>query len=86
MGLCRLLDSQDAKERKDMTTLREEVEAELGLTAKPARIGKRYHAAPAWAPSHWRKTLKVWAGFALGLVVGGMAAGIVVGLAGRVWP
>jgi hypothetical protein len=67
-------------------TLREQVEAELGLAAKPARVGKRYHAAPGWAPSHWRKTLKVWAGFALGLVVGGMAAGIVVGLAGRVWP
>jgi hypothetical protein len=68
-----------------MTTLREEVEAELGV-AKPARIGQRYYAAPAWAPSHWRKTLKVWAGFALGLVVGGMAAGIAVGLAEWVWP
>jgi len=69
-----------------MTTLREQVETELGV-AKPARIGKR---TPTFttnvAPSHWRKTLKVWAGFALGLIVGGMAAGIAVGLASRVWP
>jgi hypothetical protein len=29
--VCRLLDAQDAKERKVMNTLREQVEAELGV-------------------------------------------------------
>jgi hypothetical protein len=68
-----------------MTTLREQVEAELGV-ATPARVRQSYPMINIEAPSHWRKTLKVWAGFALGLIVGGMAAGIAVGLAGRVWP
>jgi hypothetical protein len=71
---------------KKMTTLREQVEAQLGLTAKPARVRQSYPMINRETPTHWRKTLKVWAGFALGLIVGSMAAGIAVGLAGRVWP
>jgi len=67
-------------------TLREEVEAELGLTAKPARVGKRYYAAPAWAPSHWRKTLRVWAITALVFVALSFVGGLLAGVASRVWP
>jgi hypothetical protein len=68
-----------------MNTLREQVEAELGV-AKPARIGQRYYAAPPWAPSHWRKTLKVWGAVLLVYVVLSFIGGIAVGIIGRVWP
>jgi hypothetical protein len=54
-------------------TLRQEVEAELGTT--PAKVGRRYHAAAAWGPSAWRKTLKYWSAFALGIVLGAIGAG-----------
>lgn len=63
-------------------TAREEVEKLMGVWEKeaPAKIGKRYHTAPAYAPSHWPKTLKAWAMFMLFVVVCSMAAGFVVGL------
>lgn len=58
-----------------MNAMREQVEAELGCT--PAKVGKR---TPAWyihqAPSAWRKTLKYWSAFVLGIVVGSVTAGI----------
>jgi hypothetical protein len=53
-----------------MSTLREEVEATMGV-AQPAKVGKR---TPTWefnqAPSAWRKTMKYWAALALGWVGG----------------
>jgi hypothetical protein len=56
-----------------MTTLRQEVEAELGV----AKIGKR---SPAWyihqAPSAWRKTMRYWAALMLGVVLGAVGAGV----------
>jgi glycerol uptake facilitator-like aquaporin len=59
-----------------MTTLREEVERELGLS--PGKVGKR---SPAWyihqAPSAWRKTMKYWAVLILGFILGGITAGFV---------
>jgi len=65
---------------------RQEAEEYLGV-AKPAKVGKR---TPTWdfnqAPSHWRKTLKVWAAFVLGVVLGFLVVGMIVGLVGRVWP
>jgi hypothetical protein len=67
---------------RNVPTLRERVEAELGFkTVKTAKVGKRYHAAPASAPSHWRKTLKALAKWMLVVVVMGTAAGVIVGVA-----
>jgi hypothetical protein len=55
-------------------TAREQFEAEhFGI--RPAKVGQRYHAAMAWGPSAWRKTLKYWAAFALGIVLGAIGAG-----------
>jgi hypothetical protein len=69
-------------------TAREEVERLMGRyeqeqaakPAKPAKVGKRYHAAPAHAPSHWRKTLKALAKWVLIVVLASMAAGFIVGV------
>jgi hypothetical protein len=75
--VCRLLDAQDAKERKDMKTLREQVEAEVfGLT--PGKIGRRYHAAAALPPSAWRRSLKPWAALVLGWFAGMVFAATVI--------
>jgi len=64
-------------------TAREQFEAEhFGIT--PAKVGKRYHAAAAWGPSAWRKTLKYWAALALGIVLGAIGAGVLVVIAGVV--
>lgn len=56
-------------------TLRQEVEAELGLI--PAKVGKR---SPAFwihqAPSAWRKTMKYWSALALGIVIGAVGGGV----------
>jgi hypothetical protein len=55
-------------------TAREQFEQEhFGI--KPAKVGRRYHAAAAWGPSAWRKTLKYWSAFALGIVLGAIGAG-----------
>ncbi len=64
-------------------TLRQEVEAELGIS--PAKVGKRIPAF--WihqAPSAWRKTLKYWTAFVLGIVLGAIGAGVLVVIAGVV--
>jgi hypothetical protein len=58
---------------------RQEIEAYLGV-AKPARIGKRYAAAAAQAPSHWPKTLKALAKWMLIVVLASMALGFIVGV------
>jgi hypothetical protein len=66
-------------------TLRQEIESMFGV-AKTARVGKRYHAAPGWAPSHWRKTLRVWAITMLAFVAVSFVGGLLAGVASRVWP
>jgi hypothetical protein len=66
-------------------THREEIEQYLGV-AKPAKIGKRYHAAPGWAPSHWRKTLKAWAIVALTFIGVWIVIGMGAGIVERIWP
>jgi hypothetical protein len=83
-GQC--TNGKDCPARTHTTTPREDVEKLLGVwqseqPAIPARIGKRYHAAPAQAPSHWRKTLKALAKWMLIVVVVSMAAGVIVGVA-----
>ena len=66
-----------------MTTLRQEVEAELGCI--PAKISRR---SPAFyihqAPSAWRKTMKYWAALVLGIVFGAMSAGVLAVFVGVV--
>jgi hypothetical protein len=62
---------------RNVPTLREEVERELGVTAK---IGKRYHAAPACAPSHWPKTLRAWATVVLAITIVAFITGFVAGM------
>jgi hypothetical protein len=58
-----------------MTTAREQFEHEH-FNITPAKVGRR---SPAFwihqAPSAWRKTLKYWAAFALGIVLGAIGAG-----------
>ena len=64
-------------------TLRQEVEAELGIS--PAKVGKRIPAF--WihqAPSAWRKSMKYWAALMLGFVLGAIGAGVLVVIAGVV--
>ena len=43
---------------------------------RPAKVGRRYYAAVAWGPSAWRKTLKYWSAFVLGIVLGAIGAGV----------
>ena len=66
---------------RNAPTVRERVEAEhFGIKpAKIARVGRRYPAAPGWAPSHWPKTLKALAKWMLIVVLMSMAAGFIVG-------
>jgi len=82
-GQC--TNGKDCPARTRTTTPREEVEKLLGVwqseqPATPARIGKRYAAAAAQAPSHWPKTLKALAKWMLVVVVFNMALGFVVGV------
>jgi hypothetical protein len=42
---------------------------------RPAKVGRRYHAAMAWGPSAWRKSMKYWAALWLGIVLGAIGAG-----------
>ena len=50
-------------------TPRERFEQEhFGIT--PGKVGRRYHAAAALPPSHWRRSLKGWVLLALGWVLG----------------
>lgn len=72
-------------------TAREEVERLMGRyeqeqAAKPAKVGKRYQTAAAHPPSHWRKTLKLWAIVVLIYIGLSMLGGMVAGIIERVWP
>jgi hypothetical protein len=59
--------------RKQMA-LRDEVEKSMGV----AKIGQRHHAAKAYPPSAWKKSLKYWAALWLGVALGAMSAGVLV--------
>jgi hypothetical protein len=67
-----------------MTTAREQFEQEH-FNIKPAKVGRR---SPAFwihqAPNAWRKTLKYWAAFALGIVLGAIGAGVLAVFVGVV--
>ena len=63
---------------------RQEIEDYLGV-AKPAKVRQRYPAINRETPSHWRKTLKVWAAAVLAYVLIFIACGFAVGVIGRVW-
>ena len=83
IGQC--TNGHDCPARTRTTTPREDVEKLLGVwqseqPATPARIGKRYHAAPPWAPSHWPKTLKALAKWMLIVVLASMTMGFIVGV------
>jgi hypothetical protein len=58
-------------------TAREQFELEhFGIS--PGKIGQRHHAAKAYPPSAWKKSLKYWAALWLGVAVGAAAAGVLV--------
>ena len=67
---------------------RQEAEEYLGVAkpAKPAKVRQSYPMINQETPSHWRKTLKLWAIVVLVYIglsfIGGMVAGIIE----RVWP
>ena len=63
---------------------RQEIEDYLGV-AKPAKVRQRYPMINRETPSHWRKTLKVWAAAVLAYVLVLIACGFAVGVIGRVW-
>ena len=66
---------------------RHEAEQYLGI-AKPARVRQSYPMINRETPSHWRKTLKVWAAAVLAYVLIFMvliACGFAVGSIERVW-
>jgi hypothetical protein len=64
-------------------TSREQFEQEhFGIS--PAKVGRRYHAAVAWGPSAWRKSLKYWAALVLGFVLGAVGAGVLAVFVGVV--
>jgi len=64
-------------------TAREQFELEH-FNITPAKVGQRYHAAMAWGPSAWRKTLKYWSAFVLGIVLGAIGAGVLAVFVGVV--
>lgn len=64
-------------------TSREQFEQEH-FNISPAKVGKRYHAALAWGPSTWRKSMKYWAALWLGFVLGAIGAGVLVVIVGVV--
>jgi glycerol uptake facilitator-like aquaporin len=64
-------------------TSREQFEQEhFGIS--PAKVGRRYHAAVAWGPSAWRKSMKYWAALWLGIVLGAIVGGVLAVIAGVV--
>jgi hypothetical protein len=64
-------------------TSREQFEQDH-FNISPAKVGQRYHAAMAWGPSAWRKSMKYWAALWLGFVLGAIGAGVLVVIAGVV--
>jgi hypothetical protein len=64
-------------------TSREQFELDH-FNISPAKVGQRYHAAMAWGPSAWRKSMKYWAALMLGFVLGAIGAGVLVVIAGVV--
>jgi hypothetical protein len=64
-------------------TSREQFEQEhFGIS--PGKVGQRYHAAMAWGPSAWRKTVKYWAALWLGIVLGAIGGGVLAVVVGVV--
>ena len=64
-------------------TAREQFEQEH-FNISPAKVGHRYHAAVAWGPSAWRKSMKYWAALWLGIVLGAIGAGVLAVVVGVV--
>lgn len=62
-----------------MTTLRQQVETELGCAPT---VEEPWYSR--LAPSSWRKTMKYWAALWLGVVLGAIGAGIIAVLVGVV--
>jgi ABC-type uncharacterized transport system permease subunit len=64
-------------------TSREQFEQEhFGIS--PGKVGQRYHAAVAWGPSAWRKSMKYWAALMLGIVLGAIGGGVLAVFVGVV--
>jgi hypothetical protein len=63
---------------------RQEIEDYLGV-AKPAKVRQSYPAINSETPTHWRKTLKVWAAAVLAYILVLIVSGFAVGVIGRVW-
>jgi hypothetical protein len=64
---------------------RQQAEEYLGI-AKPAKVRQSYPMINRETPSHWRKTLKLWATVVLVFICGWIVIGMVVGIIERVWP
>jgi hypothetical protein len=64
---------------------RQEAEQYLGV-AKPAKVRQSYPMINREAPSHWRKTLKLWATVALTFIGVWIVIGVGAGVVERVWP
>ena len=58
---------------------RQQIEEHLGI-AKPAKVRQSYPMINQETPSHWRKTLKLWAIVVLIVVLASMAMGFIVGV------
>jgi hypothetical protein len=64
-------------------TAREQFELDhFGIS--PGEVGRRYHAAMAWGPSAWRKSMKYWAALWLGIVLGAIGGGVLAVVVGVV--
>jgi hypothetical protein len=64
---------------------RQQAEEYLGI-AKPAKVRQSYPMINRETPSHWRKTLKLWAIVVLVYIGLSMLGGAAVGIVERVWP
>jgi hypothetical protein len=67
---------------------RQQAEEYLGIAkpAKPAKVRQSYPMINRETPTHWRKTLKVWAAVMLTFICGWIVIGMVAGIIERVWP